>query len=143
MNSTLYCIVGPTCRGPNGCVRAPLRYKREALAVHRTSRLTQALATLSLSWEGNTTHSGRRVLRSGVPNHSKSCCVRRVLVCLSQSQLAQSPSSSPSPPSLGIGGCAPPPGCGYPIWIKQKKKEKRKKSYEESNLPSLFECTNK
>ena len=34
MNSTLYCIVGPTCRGPNGCVRAPLRYKREALAVH-------------------------------------------------------------------------------------------------------------
>ena len=38
----------------------------------------------------------------------------RVLVCLSQSQLAQSPSSSPSPPSLGIGGCAPPPGCGYP-----------------------------
>ena len=32
----LYCIVGPTCRGSNGCVRAPLRYKREALAVHRT-----------------------------------------------------------------------------------------------------------
>ena len=31
----LYCIVGPTCRGPNGCVRAPLRYKGEALAVHR------------------------------------------------------------------------------------------------------------
>ena len=30
----LYCIVGPTCRGSNGCVRAPLRYKREALAVH-------------------------------------------------------------------------------------------------------------
>ena len=33
---SLYCIVGPTCRGSNGCVRAPLRYKREALAVHRT-----------------------------------------------------------------------------------------------------------
>ena len=32
----LYCIVGPTCRGSNGCVRAPLRYKREALAVHST-----------------------------------------------------------------------------------------------------------
>ena len=31
----LYCIIGPTCRGPNGCVRAPLRYKREALAVHK------------------------------------------------------------------------------------------------------------
>ena len=34
----LYCIVGPTCRGPNGCVRAPLRYKREAFAAHRTSK---------------------------------------------------------------------------------------------------------
>ena len=32
----LYCNVGPTCRGPNSCVRTPLRYKREALAVHRT-----------------------------------------------------------------------------------------------------------
>ena len=32
----LYYIVGPTCRGPNSCVRTPLRYKREALAVHRT-----------------------------------------------------------------------------------------------------------
>ena len=31
----LYCIVGPTCRGPNSCVRAPMRYKREALAVHK------------------------------------------------------------------------------------------------------------
>ena len=78
---SLYCIVGPTCRGSNGCVRAPLRYKREALDVHRknTSTLSQALETFSLSWEGNTTHSGRRVLRSGGPNHSKSCCVPRVL----------------------------------------------------------------
>ena len=70
----LYYNVGPTCRGPNSCVRAPLRYKREALAVHKIiSRQTQARATLSLLWEGNTTHSGRRVLRSGGPNHSKSC----------------------------------------------------------------------
>jgi hypothetical protein len=35
----LYYIVGPTCRGLNGQVRAPLRYKREALAAHfRLSR---------------------------------------------------------------------------------------------------------
>ena len=69
----LYYNVGPTCRGPNSCIRTPLRYKREALAVHRTrARQTQALVTFSLSWEGNTTHSGRRVLRSGGPNHSKS-----------------------------------------------------------------------
>ena len=31
----LYYNVGPTCRGPNSYVRAPLRYKREALAVHK------------------------------------------------------------------------------------------------------------
>ena len=33
--------------------------------------------------------------------------------CLS-ARLAQSPSTSPSTPSLGIGGCVSPPGCGYP-----------------------------
>ena len=77
----LYCIVGPTCRGSNSRVRTPLRYKREVPGVHRTISTiqTQALANFSLSWEGNTTHSGRRVLRSGGPNHSKSCCVHRVL----------------------------------------------------------------
>ena len=37
----LYYIVGPTCRGPNGHVRVPLRYKREALAVH--DRLLESL----------------------------------------------------------------------------------------------------
>ena len=30
----LYYNVGPTCRGPNSCVCAPLRYKGEVLAVH-------------------------------------------------------------------------------------------------------------
>ena len=44
----------------------PLRYKREALAVHYKHNLSQ-----TLSRQGNTTHSGRRVLRSGGPNHSK------------------------------------------------------------------------
>ena len=38
----LYYNVGPTCRGPNSCVRAPLRYKREALAAH--AKLSQALS---------------------------------------------------------------------------------------------------
>ena len=31
----LYYIVGPTCWGPNSCVRAPLRDKREAFGVHK------------------------------------------------------------------------------------------------------------
>ena len=75
----LYYIVGPTCRGSNDCVRAPLRYKREALAVHREIHTDSSSRTSSRLREGNTAHSGCRVLRSGGPNHSKSCRVHRVL----------------------------------------------------------------
>ena len=53
----------------------PLRYKREALAVHdkharahSDTRWTQLQADPDSS---NILHSGRRVLRSGGPNHSK------------------------------------------------------------------------
>ena len=72
MNSMLFYTtsLGPPVGDPTAMYAPPLRYKREALAVHRgLSRDTQALAN-SLSREGNTTHSGRRVLRSGGPNHS-------------------------------------------------------------------------
>ena len=54
-----------------------LRYKREALAVHgrrlehTDPRWTQHKLSQTLSRQGNTTHSGHRVLRSGGPNHSK------------------------------------------------------------------------
>ena len=41
--------------------------------------------------------------------------LNRVFLCAClRARSAQSPSTSPSTPSLGIGGCAPPPGCGYP-----------------------------
>ena len=63
------------------------------------------------SYKNNTSPSGRRVLRSGGPNHSKSCVLVSFLPKLDQ---PNSQSASQSPPSLGIGGCAPPPGCGYP-----------------------------
>ena len=45
----LYYNVGPPYRGPNSYVRAPLRYKREALAVHRTSPDRHKLSQLSHS----------------------------------------------------------------------------------------------
>jgi len=45
----LYYIVGPTCRGPNSCVRTPLRYKREAFAVLRTSPNGHKFSQLSHS----------------------------------------------------------------------------------------------
>jgi len=44
----LYCIVGPTCRGSNGCVHAPLRYKREAFVVHRGQIDTDSRNLLTL-----------------------------------------------------------------------------------------------
>src|SRR6185312_6103982 len=82
--------------GPPLSVRAPLGHikGRARPLEHRLSRRTQALATLTLSWEGNTTHSGRRVLRSGGPNHSKSCCARRVLEG-DRSRTSYPPSSYP------------------------------------------------
>ena len=56
----------------------PLRYKREALTVHEKlsrahtdPRWTQHKLLQTLSRQGNTTHSGRRVLRSGGLNHFK------------------------------------------------------------------------
>ena len=45
----LYCNVGPTCRGPNSCVRTPLRYKREVPAVHRTISTISTIQTNSSS----------------------------------------------------------------------------------------------
>ena len=73
----LYYNTGPNCQGPSSLYAPPLRYKREALAVQ--NRPTRTLTytgsprhSQTLSRQGNTTHSGRRVLRSGGPNHSKS-----------------------------------------------------------------------
>ena len=72
MNSMLFYTtsLSPPVGDPTAMYAPLLRYKREALAMHwGLSRDTQALAN-SLSREDNTTRSGRRVLRSGSPNHS-------------------------------------------------------------------------
>ena len=75
MNSTIFCTasLGPLVGVPAAMYAPPLRYKREVLAVHRDSakKHTHKLSrTPSLPREGNTTHMGRSVLRSGGPNHS-------------------------------------------------------------------------
>ena len=59
---------------------------------------------------GNTTQSGRRVLRSGGPNHSKSLCASRIHSPLDRA-LLDCPKLILH---LGLGGCNPPPGCGFP-----------------------------
>ena len=76
MNNMLFYTtsLGPPVGDPAAMYAHPLRYKREALAVHnRLSRAHTDTRQLSqtLSRQGNTTHNGRRVLRSGGPNHSK------------------------------------------------------------------------
>ena len=67
--------MGPPVGDPTAMYAPPLRYKRVALAVHNKpsrahtdTRWTQFQAHPDSS---NTAHSGRRVLRSGGPNHSK------------------------------------------------------------------------
>ena len=65
----------------------------------------------SYTTKNNTSPSGCRVLRFGGPNHFKSCVLVSFLPKLDQPNCQ---STSPSPPSLGIGGCTPLPGCGYP-----------------------------
>ena len=77
MNNTLFytTLLGPLVGDPAAMYAPPLIYKGEALAAqdnlsraHTDTRWTQHQADPDPS---NTTHSGRRVLRSGGPNHSK------------------------------------------------------------------------
>ena len=61
--------------GVQAAMYAPsLRYKREALVVQNKLTRTHTSSpkhSQTLSRQGNTTHTGRRVLRLGGPNHSK------------------------------------------------------------------------
>ena len=106
--------VGPTCRGINVlCIRSPWSIKG-GRPLEKSLGWVKAKAWQrigSYTTKNNTPPSGHRVLRSGGLNHSKSC----VLVCfLPKLDRPNRQSTSQSPPSLGIDGCAPPPGCGYP-----------------------------
>jgi hypothetical protein len=58
----------------------------------------------------NTTHSGRRILRSGGPNHSKPLCAFHAHTPLDQAFL----DLPQTHPKLGLDGCIPPPGWRNP-----------------------------
>ena len=77
----LYIFVGPTCRGPTPVYASSLRYKKGTPAREglKSNKDLEAEDRLIHRHKSNTTLSGRRVLRSGGPNHSKSSSV---LVCL-------------------------------------------------------------
>ena len=81
LRNMLHSHIGPTCRGLNGqCIRTPWSIKGgRPLEEGGGAKTWQRIG--SYTTKNNTPPSGRRVLRSGGPNHSKSC----VLVCLSQS----------------------------------------------------------
>ena len=76
MDSTLSCTIslGRPVGVPTAMYAPPLRYKKEALAAHRETLSSSLKSSDSqpLKNTSNTTHSGRRVLRFGGPNHSKS-----------------------------------------------------------------------
>src|SRR6185312_1135924 len=59
---------------------------------------------------GNTSHSGRRVLHSGSPNHSKSLCASVFL----RLWIEHSLTAPKHILHLGLGGCILPLGCGFP-----------------------------
>ena len=84
LRSTLHSHVGPTCRGINVlCIRTPWSIKGgrplEENSGGVKAKTRQRID--SYTTKINTSPSGCRVLRSGGPNHSRSC----VLVCLTQS----------------------------------------------------------
>ena len=83
LRSTLHSHVGPTCRGINIlCIRTPWSIKGgRPLEGLRLGESKAPAEDRLYTTKNNTSPSGRRVLRSGGPNHSKSC----VLVSLSQS----------------------------------------------------------
>ena len=81
LRSMLHNHVGPTCRGPNIlCIRTPWSIKG-GRPLEEKLRLGEGQGPAEDRFIHNTSPSGCRVLRSGGPNHSKSC----VLVQLSQS----------------------------------------------------------
>ena len=66
------------CRGPTPVYAPPLRYKRETPVREELKSQKgdlEAEGRLIHEHKSNRTLSGRRVLRSGGPNHSKSPCV--------------------------------------------------------------------
>jgi hypothetical protein len=102
--------------GPRTVYALLLVYKRESALVR-----TQALGSDKLSQVTHTESfpklsqaiqikSGRRVLRSGSPNHSKSSCLSRVHPSFDQALLGLPQTL----PKLGLGGCNPPPGWRFP-----------------------------
>jgi hypothetical protein len=91
-------------------VRAPLEpikgrartLEHKSQAFH-TDKSTHELAS-------NTTHSGRRVLRSGNLNHSKPLCASCIHTPLDEAFL----DLPQTHPKLGLDGCTPPPGWRNP-----------------------------
>jgi hypothetical protein len=98
-------------------VRAPLepiKWRARTLE-HKFHGHTQVFTDSQKFHEltSNTTHSGRRVLHSGGPNHSKPVCATHVHTPLDRAFL----DCPQTHPKLGLGGCTPPPGWRNPPTI--------------------------
>jgi hypothetical protein len=106
--------------GPRTMYALPLVYKRESALVRtRVPRIGSTKGTSSHKTHTESFHklsqaiqlkSGRRVLRSGGPNHSKFSCLSRVHLPFDQALLGLPQTL----PKLGLGGCIPPHGWRFP-----------------------------
>jgi hypothetical protein len=107
-------LAGPTCRGPAQCKRSPWSIKGRVHPLEHKFflRLSQGLdpQTVHKHTQAIQHSSGRRVLRSGGPNHSKSSRLSRVHPPFDQALLGLPQTL----PKLGLGGCVPPLGWRFP-----------------------------
>jgi hypothetical protein len=102
--------------GTSLSVRAPLKPikgRAHSLELKFSQVLSSPTDTqiLSVASTSNTTHSGRKVLRSGSLNHSKPLCASYVLTPFDQAIL----DFPQTHPRLGLGGCIPLPGWRFPL----------------------------
>jgi hypothetical protein len=105
-------LPGPPVGAPLS-VRAPLEHiKGGARTLEDTHKSSHSCRVRSSSPKltSNTSHSGRRVLRSDGLNHSKPVCATRVHTPLDRAFLDYPQTH----PKLGFGGCTLPPGWRNP-----------------------------
>jgi hypothetical protein len=97
--------------GSRSVYALPFVYKRESALVRtQGSQGPTSSRVIFPSFQAIQHTSGRRVLRSGGPNHSKSRCLFRIHPSFDQAFL----DLPQTHPKLGLGGCIPPPGWRFP-----------------------------
>ena len=99
-------ITGPTCRGPAQCTCSPWTYKRESTPA-RIQALSDSLETKGTQAIQHTVDVGYYALKARTT-------LNRLCSSCSSTKIEHSLTASKHILHLGLGGCIPPPGCGFP-----------------------------